>query len=201
MNTSICKPPRSKRSAVAAMFLGTALSALGAAAPARADAPDGTVRIVNDMSRYCTVCWRNARLHPDSWSDCTQEVFSRMLERVSPQAWEQALRGDGDERREFLRAIDAVKKRTQRALRRQKFFDDAVADNRDAMDRTRAGEREAVEQAAAQVLSPRQQRIMHMSFDGWSVHEIARALHLPAERVSDEKYKAIRKLRVSFADA
>src|SRR5271157_1947647 len=102
MNTSNCKPPRSRRTAVAAMFLGTALSALGAAAPARADAPDGTVRIVNDMTRYCTVCWRNARLHPDSWGDCTQEVFSRMLERVSPQAWEQALRGDGDERREFL---------------------------------------------------------------------------------------------------
>jgi RNA polymerase sigma factor (sigma-70 family) len=183
------------------MFLGTALSALGAAAPARVEAPDGTGRIVNDMSRYCTVCWRNARLHPDSWSDCTQEVFSRMLERVSPQAWEQALRGDGEERREFLRAIDAVKKRTQRSLRRQKFFNDPVADTRDDADRARATERAAVDQAAAQILSPRQQRIMHMSFEGWSVHEIAAALHVPAERISDEKYKAIRKLRVTFAKA
>ena len=119
MDTVSKKTPFSRRNTVAAMLLGTALTAFGGATTtARAEAPDGTVRIVNDMSRYCTVCWRNARLHPDYWSDCTQEVFSRMLQRVSPEAWEQALRGDGEEHREFLRAIDAVKKRTQRALRR-----------------------------------------------------------------------------------
>jgi RNA polymerase sigma factor (sigma-70 family) len=195
MSTSNRKPPRSRRTAVAAMFLGTALSALGASAPARAEAPDGTNRIVNDMSRYCTACWRNAGLHPDYWGDCTQEVFSRMLERVSPQAWEHALRGDGEEHREFLRAIDAVKKRTQRALRRTRFLDDAVADDRDDADRTRAGEREAVDQAAAQLLSARQQSIVDLSFAGWSVHDIATKLRVPAERVSDEKYKAIQKLR------
>src|SRR5436190_9945231 len=131
MTTSSKSPVHSRRGAVVAMLLGTALTAFGAAATARADAPDGTIRIVNDMSRYCTACWRNARLHPDYWGDCTQEVFSRMLERVSPQAWEQALRGDGEEHREFIRAIDAVKKRTQRALRRTRFLNDAVADERD----------------------------------------------------------------------
>ena len=31
--------------------------------------------------------------------------------------------------------------------------------------------------------------------DGWSVPEIADELALPVERISDEKYKAIRKLR------
>ncbi|HYV39011.1 MAG TPA: sigma-70 family RNA polymerase sigma factor, partial [Gemmataceae bacterium] len=114
MNTPSKIPPRSRRNTMVAMVLGTALTALGAAAPASAQAADGTVRIVNDMSRYCTVCWRNAKLHPDYWGDCTQEVLSRMLQRVALEEWEQALRGDGQERREFLRAIDAVKKRTQR---------------------------------------------------------------------------------------
>jgi RNA polymerase sigma factor (sigma-70 family) len=201
MNTIKSESRRKKHSTVAAMFLGTALSALGAATPAVAEAPDGSVRIVNDMSRYCTVCWRNARLHPDYWGDCTQEVFSRMLERVSPQAWEQALRGDGEEHREFLRAIDAVKKRTQRSLRRSRVLNEVVSDDRDNDDRTRTDDLDAVWRAAAEVLSPRQQRVMHMSFDGWSVHEIAKALHVPAERVSDEKYKAIRKLRESVVDA
>jgi RNA polymerase sigma factor (sigma-70 family) len=180
------------------MILGTALTTLGTAAPARAEAADGTVRIVNDMSRYCTVCWRNARLHPDYWNDCTQEVFSRMLQRITPDAWEQALRGEGEERREFLRAIDAVKKRTQRALRRSTSLHEVVADGRDAQERRQADEREAVRRAAAELLSPRQQRILQLSFDGWSVQEIAEDLQLPAERVSDEKYKAIRKLRLSF---
>ena len=184
-----------RRSAVVAMILGTALTALGSTSTTRAEAPDGTVRIVNDMSRYCTVCWRNARLHPDYWGDCTQEVFSRMLQRVSPEAWEEALRGDGEERREFLRAIDAVKKRTQRALRRSTGLNEVVADDRDSSDRRLADERELVRRAAAELLSPRQQRILQLSFDGWSVQEIAEEIALPAERISDEKYKAIRKLR------
>ena len=71
---------------VVAMVLGTALSTLGPAAPASADAPD-SVRAVSDISRYCAACWRNARLHPDCWTDCTQEVFTRLLERVSPDTW------------------------------------------------------------------------------------------------------------------
>ena len=39
-----------------------------------------------------------------------------------------------------------------------------------------------------------------MSFEGWSVQEMAEELRLPAERVSDEKYKAIRKLREHLAE-
>jgi RNA polymerase sigma factor (sigma-70 family) len=174
-----------------AMLLGTALTALGT--PAQCEAQ--TNGIVNDMSRYCTVCWRNARLHPDYWGDCTQEVFSRLLQNVSPEAWELALRGDGEERREFLRAIDAVKKRTQRSLRRSSSLVEVVADGRDQDDRLRAEELELVEQAAKELLSSRQQRILRMSLDGWSVQEIASEMSMPAERVSDEKYKAIRKLR------
>jgi hypothetical protein len=38
-----------------------------------------------------------------------------------------------------------------------------------------------------------------MTFDGWSVQDIARELALGTERVSDEKYKAVRKLREYFA--
>ena len=56
-------------------------------------------------------------------------------------------------------------------------------------------DRAAVDQAAAELLSSRQQRILRLSFEGASVQEIADELHLPAERVSDEKYKAIKKLR------
>jgi len=42
---------------------------------------------------------------------------------------------------------------------------------------------------------------MQLSFEGWSVHEIAAELRTPPERVSDEKYKAIRKLRGRLAEA
>src|ERR1700722_16653334 len=97
-----------RRSVLVAMVLGTALTAL---VPSSLPASPETV---SDISRYCAACWRNARLPADRWSDCTQDVFVRLLERVAPDAWNRVLADDGDERREFLRAIDAVKKRTQR---------------------------------------------------------------------------------------
>jgi RNA polymerase sigma factor (sigma-70 family) len=153
------------------------------------------MRAVTDMSRYCTTCWRNARLHPDVWTDCTQEVFSRLLERVTPDAWDRVLQAEGEERREFLRAIDTVKKRTQRGRKWAGHDMEQVADPHDRQGSGLADEREAVERAAREWLSPRQRRILQMSFEGWSVHEIAAELRLPAERVSDEKYKAVRKLR------
>ena len=70
-----------------------------------------------------------------------------------------------------------------------------VADRRDPQRRELREEREVVRQAAAEVLSPRQQRILQMSFEGWSVQEMSEELGVPVERISDEKYKAIRKLR------
>ena len=182
-----------RRPYVMAMVLGTALTALGGT-PASA-APETTLRAVNDISRYCTTCWRNARVHPDLWTDCTQEVFSRLLERVGPDAWSRLLKDDCEERREFLRAIDTVKKRTQRSKRSAPEPADGVADRRDLHRRDVADEREAIARAAAEVLSERQQRIVELSFEGWSVHEIAAQMRTPPERVSDEKYKAIRKLR------
>jgi RNA polymerase sigma factor (sigma-70 family) len=180
------------------MVLGTALSALGTTTGLAA-ASEPQVRAIQDISRYCTVCWRNARLHPDSWTDCTQEVFCRLLERVAPDAWSDVLKDESQERREFIRAIDTVKKRVQRGHKYLGYQPDAVVDGLDLHRRTLKADRQAVEQAAAQVLSPRQRRIMELSFDGWSVHEIAAKLNLPAERVSDEKYKAVRKLRSCFA--
>src|SRR5262245_43949658 len=106
-------PSRLSRRVMAAVVLGTALTALGADRVAATEAPAG----VNDIGRYCTSCWRNARLPADAWGDGTQEVFKRLLERVPTHRWGAALNGEGEERREFLRAIDAVKKRTQRARR------------------------------------------------------------------------------------
>src|SRR4051794_1552158 len=109
---------RSSRSMMAAVVLGTAL--------ATGQAQAGTDQAVTDLSRYCQACWRNARLPADHWPDATQQVFVRLLERLDPTRWQEALKGEGEERKEFLRAIDAVKKRTQRA-KQPALLPDAVA--------------------------------------------------------------------------
>lgn len=191
-------PQRSRRPYMVAMVLGTALSALGGSCSA-ASPPAPTQEAVSDLGRYCASCWRNARLPMDAWGDCTQEVFRRLLERVPTTKWDSVLGADGDERREFLRAIDAVKKRTQRA-RRLAQADESVADDRNGNERRLAEEREEVRQAASSLLSTRQQRILQLSFEGWAAHEIASEMDMPVERVSDEKYKAVRKLRAHLAE-
>jgi RNA polymerase sigma factor (sigma-70 family) len=188
-------PRRPRRHYVVAMVLGTALTALGAPQARAAEAPETTARAVNDVSRYCTACWRNARLPPDCWGDCTQEVLSRLLQRIPTANWDRLLQTEGEERQEFLRAIDAVKKRTQRGLKRSCALGGVVKDPRDEHERELADEREAVRLAANEVLSARQQRILQFSLEGWTVQDIAEEMRLPAERISDEKYKAVRKLR------
>jgi RNA polymerase sigma factor (sigma-70 family) len=170
----------------AAVFLGASLANM--AAPA-VRAESGAIQ---DLSRYCTVCWRNARLHPDSWADCTQEVFCRLLKTVPAKDWGQLLSSEGDERREFLRAIDAVKKRSQRARRFAPLPHDVP--ERDSAHLAASEDRDGLEKVAARLLTARQARILELSLDGWTVQEIADRLETPAARVSDEKYKAIRKL-------
>jgi DNA-directed RNA polymerase specialized sigma24 family protein len=120
------------------------------------------------------------------------------MERVPPEDWDQMLKAEGEERHEFLRAIDTVKKRTQRSRKWSNALIETVADRHNPDERRLADHREAVQQAAEQLLSDRQQRVLQLSFDGWSVRDIADKLQVPAERISDEKYKAIRKLRDHF---
>lgn len=182
---------RSARTVVVAAMLGAALS-MADVSSARAES---STQAIADIQRYCAACWRNARLNPDSWPDCTQEVFNRLMQRVPVTSWDKVLALESDERREFVRAIDAVKKRTQRARKWTPLNDDAVTAR---VGNDRREERELVQNAAVNVLSDRQQRILQMSFEGYSVQEVADQLAMTPERVSDEKYKAIRKLRTHF---
>ena len=181
---------RRTRSVLVAVVMGAALSLSGE----KAQATQPTEQSVSEVSRYCQVCWRNARLHPDTWSDCTQEVLTRLLERVEPSRWSTLLKNDGDDRREFFRAIDAVKKRTQRSRKLSGLTDD-VTDYRSQPESARNELREVVTNVSRDVLSFRQQRIVQLSGEGWTIPEIAKELRTSVERISDEKYKAIRKLR------
>lgn len=181
-----------------AMVMGTALTALGMpeASASTGSAPTGNdnKKAVDDISRYCQVCWRNARLHPDSWADCTQEVIVRLLQTVQPDQWQSLLKDETPERKEFLRAIDAVKKRTQRARKFGGIVSE-LADQRSHPEAARNELREELDLAARKALSSRQQKIISLTCEGWSIPEIAEELTMSVDRVSDEKYKAIQKLR------
>src|SRR3954454_12668606 len=187
-------PPKPRRAGPAAMALVVGLAALTAAQASEKD-------LVRDIQRYCTACWRNARLDPGLWDDCTQEVCCRLLDkaRAGQLDLNLVLADDTAERRELIRAIDMVRKRVQRARRHQPIDDFVPSSDADQKARYRQELGEILEAARRAVLSPRQDRIVELWTRGWTVPEISRALELPVARVSDEKYKALRKLENHLA--
>jgi RNA polymerase sigma factor (sigma-70 family) len=180
--------PRTRRVAPTAVALVIGLAAL----TAQASESD----LVRDIQRYCTACWRNARLDPRLWEDCTQEVCCRLLTKAREGQLDltQVLAEDAPERRELVRAIDMVRKRVQRTKRFQPLDSCTPATDTDQRHRDRLELGEILEAARRAVLSKRQDKIIELWMRGWSVPEIGEELNLPLARVSDEKYKALRKL-------
>ncbi|VTR97424.1 sigma-70 family RNA polymerase sigma factor [Tuwongella immobilis] len=175
---------------MAVMVLGTTLSTLSPAVAAQD---------IDELTRYCTACWRNARLPEDRWSDCTQEVFTRLLETIDRERWNTILRIEGPEQKEFYRAIDAVKKRVQRRRKETPIVADPASSPQREVNQRETWEQ--VDSAAKRLLSDRQRRILELSRDGWSVPEMAAEFATTPERISDEKYKAIRKLQRELANS
>lgn len=181
-------PPRTRRVGPAAVALVVGLAALTGQA--------SETDLVRDIQRYCTACWRNARLDPRLWDDCTQEVCCRLLTKAREGQLDltQVLAEDTPERRELVRAIDMVRKRVQRAKRHQSLEGHTPTTDGDRRHRDRLELGEILEAARRAVLSDRQDRIIELWMRGWSVPEIGMELKMPLARVSDEKYKALRKL-------
>jgi RNA polymerase sigma factor (sigma-70 family) len=158
--------------------------------------------LVRDIQRYCTVCWKNARLDPGLWDDCTQEVCCRLLSKARDGQLDLnlVLADDTPERRELVRAIDMVRKRVQRSKRHQSLDEQFTpSPDHDQRNRDRQELGEILEAARQAVLTPRQDRIVELWTRGWTVPEIGETLKMPVARVSDEKYKALRKLENHLA--
>ena len=138
---------RTSRASAMALVMGLA------ALTAQASESD----LVHDIQRYCAVCWRNARLDPGVWDDCTQEVCCRLLgkARAGELDLNLVLADDTLERRELVRAIDMVRKRVQRARKFQPLDDHLTpGPDHDRRHRDRQELGEVLEAARREVLSP-----------------------------------------------
>jgi DNA-directed RNA polymerase specialized sigma24 family protein len=186
--TAAISSPRKRKMGPTAVALVVGLAALTASA--------SETELVRDIQRYCTACWRNARLDPRFWDDCTQEVCCRLLTKAREGQLDltQVLADDTPDRRELVRAIDMVRKRVQRSKKYQPLDGYIPSTEVDRRQRDRLELGEILEAARYAVLSRRQDRIIELWMRGWSVPEIGTELKMPLARVSDEKYKALRKL-------
>lgn len=116
--------------------------------------------------------------------------WSRILE-------DDAQEENSEERRELVRAIDAVRKQAQR-LKRYLPLDDVwevAASRRSETDPAESyALTDLLKTAREKVLTPRQDLIIELWSQGAAISEIAREIGLKVTQVSDEKYKAIAKL-------
>jgi DNA-directed RNA polymerase specialized sigma24 family protein len=156
-------------------------------------------RAIQQIERYCTTSWRNAGIRQQDWEDCTQQALVELLTCLSQADLQIAIeQPDSEARRELNRAIWRLVQRCRRQTR-EVAFADAYAQSRPVTDQE--SEWHAIEMVARDLLSPRQQKILDLTREGWRVADIAAELNATSERISDEKYKAIAKLRERLSPA
>src|SRR5262245_33588623 len=165
------------------------------AAASHVSAVDGAVE---QLQRYCSACWKNARVPRSEWSDCTQQVFAELLGVVPAQRLDAAFRcPHSEERRHVERAIWRIAKRMTRSSRRNfpPLSAFAWTPRRLVTREAEAATLGDVLDLAGQSLSARQHDILRRLAGGDSIRGIAEALNVPAARISDEKYRAIMRIR------
>lgn len=176
------------------LFVAACAVALATAVgPASTAAEAGTIQ---QIERYCTASWRNAGIRRQEWDDCTQQAITELLSSLSQSELTTAIeQPESEARRELNRAVWRLVQRCRRQTKEIPFVD-AYAQSRPAKQEE---DWQAIKRASQQCLSPRQQRILDLTREGWRSTEIAAELGTTSQRVSDEKYKAIVKLREQLA--
>jgi RNA polymerase sigma factor (sigma-70 family) len=154
---------------------------------------------VQQLERYLTTSWRNAQIAQQDWSDCTQQAMTELLERLPRTRFTRIFdHPQMDDRRELNRAVWRTVQRWRRRRKCASFQPEYCGIAHPASTPTetiqRGEARDELDKAMAS-LSDRQQQILRLWSQGHAVAEIAKQLDLPPARVSDEKYKAVRKLR------
>jgi hypothetical protein len=150
---------------------------------------------IASIKRYCTISWRQAAVAAQDWDDCTQQVFLDLLQRISRDRLAEAIQeAKSHERRELNRAIWATVQRWRRTHRHYPLGDDEPPDTRQMRAQLMLAARETIADAGRD-LTARQGQIVSQLLDGSTIAEIGRILDVSARQISDDKYKAIRKLR------
>lgn len=157
------------------------------------------------IQAYCRTSWKNSKVRQTDWDDCTQDVMLRLYSSLTREQLGIALNNpESQERRELNRAVWATSQRWRRQHRHQQLTDDYSNPTRSDPWPEMMSELQRVQSAATNSharLTPTQRDIIRRSSEGASIADIASDLKLQPQRVSDEKYKAIQKLKDYFSRA
>jgi DNA-directed RNA polymerase specialized sigma24 family protein len=156
---------------------------------------------IQSIDKYCAASWHRANIPRQDWDDCSQQAFVRLLSRLSQDRLADAIENvRSQHRRELNRCIWATTQWWRRSQRHRPLVGDDVPDPADVpqlLGITVPDVQEAV-QSDAVGLTAFQRSIIDLWAAGHSTTEIASVLGVSSRRISDEKYKALSKLRTSL---
>lgn len=165
----------------------------------------------SQLNRYLSKTWYRAGVPQQQHDDCSQAVYVSLLQNLGRRRFDllvgeignlgirDVLSRETAEGPDFFRAIDTVKKRAQR----EKTY--LPLDSVDVVGHDGGSEgptywRGALEEAIEQSLSPREADLVHETLQGKTPAEIAEAWGVAPKTISNEKSRAIQKLREALVD-
>ncbi len=164
------------------------------------------------LDRYLGRSWFRAGLAPQQHDDCTQAVYTALLQTLGRDRFDSLLAEIGQfgirdvlsrdtaEGPDFFRAVDAIKKRAQRERSFQPLDGvDTASTNR--LDDAQDDWKSTVQEAISQSLSPREAALIQATLQGESPAEIANEWGVAPKTVSNEKTRAFQKLRDALTPA
>ena len=170
--------------------------------------PEAIQSGLNQLTRYLGCAWARAGLDPQSFEDCTQEVYETLLSNLGRDKFDQlaaqvrafgvrnVLSRETPDGPDFFRAVDMVKRATQRTRSFQsldehylELADGAGTDGASATDWRRE-----LDEAIERSLNRREAELIRDTLMGKTPQEIAQTWGMAAKTVSNEKTRAIQKL-------
>ena len=158
------------------------------------------------LDRYLARAWYRAGLSPQQHDDCTQAVYTTLLQTFGRDRFDQLLSEVGQfgirdvlsretaDGPDFFRAIDTVKKRAQRERSFQPL--DAIdASSMNRPDGPSPDWKSTLQEAILSSLSPREAALIQATLQGETPAEIAQQWGIAPKTVSNEKTRALQKLR------
>ncbi len=161
---------------------------------------------LGQLNRYLNRAWYRAGIPVQMHDDCSQAVYVSLLQNLGRDRFDALLADIGQQgirdvlSREtadgpdFFRAIDTVKKRAQRERTFQPL-DSVAASAASSSNDPGTTWRGALQEAIDQSLNPREAALIYATLKGETPAEIALQWGVAPKTVSNEKTRAIQKLR------
>jgi hypothetical protein len=163
--------------------------------------PVADVATIASIETYCASSWQRANIPRQDWNDCSHHAMVRLLSRVSQDAWAEAINNvHSRHRRELNRCIWATTQWWRRSYRYRSLAEDDVPDRDDTPQVSGVTARDVQEaiDSDAVGLTDIQRRVIELWVCGHTITDMAARLEVSSRRISDEKYRAIAKLRSRF---